>query len=96
MVVWRMVFAAVAIVCLISSAGCIGTGDLSNTTASPTLTVEETESQTLQSFGFLPKNTWMVHSFAESYHENPVLAELRAFMNQTWTPKVRFLDGQRR
>lgn len=87
MVVWRMVFAAVAIVCLISSAGCIGTDDLSNTTASPTLTVEETESQTLQSFGFLPKNTWMVHSFAESYHENPVLAELRAFMNQTWYPK---------
>ena len=28
----------------------------------------------------------MVHIMAESYHENPVLADLRGFMNETWYP----------
>lgn len=86
MVAWRVVFAAVITICLICSAGCIGTGNPDNESVPPSSATDEPENQTLRSFGILSEDAWMVHSFAEAYHENPVLTDLRTFMNQTWYP----------
>ena len=79
MVLWRRFLLAAVVVCLLCSAGCIGT----ETSVNETIV---TENSTLGPFGSLTKDAWMVHIMAESYHENPVLADLRGFMNETWYP----------
>ncbi|MDU9375689.1 hypothetical protein McpSp1_02680 [Methanocorpusculaceae archaeon Sp1] len=93
MVRWRTVFLAVMIVCVICSAGCVKTDDVDNATQPPISgkpteipIADDSKSQVIQSFGASQKDSWMVHLLTESYHDNPVLAELREFMNETWYP----------
>ncbi|MDV0440877.1 hypothetical protein [Methanorbis furvi] len=90
---WRTVFLAVMIVCFICSAGCIGTNDVDNATQPPISgkpteipIADDSKSQVIQSFGAPQKDSWMVRLLADSYHDNPVMAELREFMNETWYP----------
>ncbi len=75
----------VLVLLIACTTGCIQPGQTGEDFP-PTGSTSDAENPVIKVYGTTQEDGWLVRSWAESYHENEKLTELREFMNRTWYP----------